>query len=340
MTQRLILHIGHPKTGTTTLQKTLQASRTALINAGILHPDTGHHHNHRALIPYLTSEASALQQLDSSPSEVLKISSKKWNAVKEEVSTLNPNTIILSSESFFRDLGDDEFRMLGSNLKSLASKIVIAAYLREPASLTLSKAQQNIKRKPIFTLPPKAYYRSTLELYKNSGIGSMKVRIFDRRALKDGDIVKDFFAQHIPHFDPERLSRRKDDNTSFSAEAMSLLQEVQRKERSCPRDNAKHAIKKADRELHGFARPRMHDQIRHAIQARCTDLGWLKDEFDLEFPNIDTTAMSHSEADRLCDALDTVEDMCVVDTDRKAALWNAVCKNQGPIRRLLRKIRN
>jgi hypothetical protein len=338
MTQRLILHIGHPKTGTTTLQKTLQASRPALLDAGILYPDAGHNHN--VLLPYLTSEASIMQQLESSPSEVVKKSSDKWDGVLEEVSTFNPNTIILSSESFFRDLGVDALSNLSSRLKSLASEVVIAAYLREPASLALSRVQQNIKLKPNFTLPPKDYYRARLAPYKTSGLGSMNVRVFDRKALKEGDIVEDFLGQHLPDLDPKKLSRHKDANTSSSAEAMALIQEVQRKERSFPWRKVSFAIANADCELDGFARPRMHEHIRHAIQTRCTDLDWLKDEIDLEFSNIDTGAMPCSEANQLCDALDRIEDICVVDTDRKAALWSAVCKNHTPIRRLLRRVWN
>ena len=338
MTQRLILHIGHPKTGTTTLQKTLQASRPALIDAGILHPDTGNNPNHKILIPHLTSGVSTIRQLEPNPAKLAKNSAKRWSSVTHEVSTLKPNTIILSSESFSSVTGSDALRLLSSHLKPLASEITIAAYLREPASLAVSRAQQNIKRHPDFTLRPKDYYRSVLEPYKACGLGSMKVRIFDRSKLKDGDIVADFFAHHVKDFDPKQLSHLKDDNTTFSAEAMALIQEVHRKERSFLLGKARLAIEKADRELHGFARPRMHEHIRHAIHTRCTDLDWLKDEFGLEFSNIDTGAMPSSEANRLCDALDRTEDMCIVDVDRKAALWSAVCKDHSPIRRFLRRM--
>lgn len=338
MTQRLILHIGHPKTGTTTLQKTLQASRPALINAGILHPDTGRHHNHKVLIPYLTRATPIAQKNESWPSKSVETSGKKWAEMIEATKASNPNTIILSSEGFSRDIEDREFTNLVSNLRSLTHEISTAIYLREPAALALSRAQQHVKRKPNFTLQKNNYYRSILERYRSSEMGPMNVRIFDRSILKNGDIVEDFFTQHFPHFDTGQLSRRKDANTSFSAEAMALIQGVNRNELSLPIQGARHAIEQADRELPGFSRPRMHDHIRHAIQARATDLDWIRNEFGLEFPNIDTQTMPRSEANRLCDALDRVEDMCVVDADRKAALWNAVCKDSRPMRRLLRRI--
>ncbi len=338
MTQRLILHIGHPKTGTTTLQKTLQASRASLADAGILHPNTGSHHNHKVLLPYLTSTQD---NLDSNSTKVAN-SQKQWGNVIKEVTTSKPNTVILSSEGFFSGMDVNAFNNFCSHVKSLASETVVAAYLREPASLALSRAQQNIKRSPNFTLRPKDYYRSSLEKFKNSGLGSMNVRVFDRKKLEEGDLVDDFFAQHFQDFDTELLTRSKDDNTSFSAEAMALIQEVQRQERSFPIGKARYLIEKADRELQGFARPRMHDHVRHAIQARCSDLDWLKDEFDLEFSKIDTTVMPNSEANRVCDALDKVEDMCIVDKDRKEALWNAACKGTktSQLRRLFSKILN
>ena len=332
MTQQLILHIGHPKTGTTTLQKTLQASRPALLAEGILHPDTGPHHNHKILLPYLTgnylaSQTPASQLRKTDPTSVMLESSTKWASVLQDIRKHDPNTIILSSEQLFRVTNSGELQNLAGLIKPIAPVVVIAAYLREPASATLSTAQQLLKSQPGFKMLPKDYFRRSLEPYTNCGLGSMKVRVFDRSSLEGGDIVKDFFKQHAPAFVSNKLTHHKDENTTVSPEAMALMQEINRMERSFPSIKAFKKIMNAiDTEVEGYSRPCIHDYIRHAMHARCTDLGWLEDKFGLVFPNVDTTAMSESEANRVCDSLDLVKDICEIDADRKEKLWHAACK--------------
>ena len=182
------------------------------------------------------------------------------------------------------------------------------------------------------------YYRNVLEPFLTCGAGPVNVRLFDRSTLEGGDLVEDFFTHYIPDFDQRRLSRCKDTNTSMSAEAMALMQEINRKERSWPSViTFDKIIGSIDTQLEGYSRPRMHDHIRHAIQARCTDLDWLEDNFGLRFPGIDTTAMTRSEANQLCDNIDRVEDICSVDAGRKELLWLTAYKANTPLRRWLRK---
>ena len=267
MSPRLILHIGQPKTGTTTLQKSLQASRPALADDNILHPCTGLHHNHRVLLPYLADKGPAFSNAKS-----IKASRLAWNGVLHDSRNTMPKIIIISSEQFYHVADDNAVKNILSHLYSLSEELVISCYVREPASSALSRFQQNIKRTPKFKLRSNSYYRDTLESYLNKCPESLRVREFNRRTLRRGDIVGDFFSSHIPHFDQDKITRVKNANTTMSAEAMALMQEINREERSLPTASALKTIVKVDREIGGYSRPRMHTQIRQAIQARCTDL--------------------------------------------------------------------
>ncbi|MGR3662168.1 MAG: hypothetical protein ACU0CA_13425 [Paracoccaceae bacterium] len=322
MNRTIIFHIGHPKTGTTTLQRTLQASRTCLAKAGILHPDTGDHPNHKILIPHLFE---AGQDDENKASAV-------WESVIGQVEAARPHTIIFSSEGFFRSRGEASMQALKANLHAISEDVKIAAYLREPASFTLSRAQQRVKRSPSIALIADDYYRAAIEPYMASNIGSLNVRLFDRNMLKDSDIVADFFDQNLPGFDTSALVRAKDSNISLSAEAMSLLQDIAMGIRKIPLGNARKIIGDTDQHLDGYARPKMHAHVTQAIRSRATDLDWLSDNFDLRFPGIDPGAMAKTEAVRICENLTLVEDLCIVDTERKDALWRASNRPEHSVR--------
>ena len=326
MKQRLIIHIGHPKTGTTTLQSTLKNSRTALEKHKILYPNTGNHHNHKFTLPYLIN-SDVKKKASSTRSPIADVAEYEWHHVEDDIRNRKPDTIILSSESFFRNFGNNAIKNLCRHLKPLASRVIIAAYIREPASFAMSRAQQQLKMRSHFNLLPSNYYQSRLNQYPVCGLGTMNIRVFDRNSLIGGDIVEDFFAQHFPQFNLDLLSRTNEMNSSLSAEAMSLMQELNRKERMFPGSRALYAIKKTDRQLPGFTRPRMHEHVSCAIQARCEDLGWLRDKFNVRFPEVDATKMSYKEANRVYDRLDRVEDICNIDTERKDALWAAACEH-------------
>ena len=344
MAQNLILHIGHPKTGTSTLQQTMRASHAVLADAGVLHPNTGPNVNNKALIPHLVGGEPVGRHTDRRLGRTSKNakanSAKIWANVLAQVKKQDPETVVISSEGLSRPRGRMEMQNMKDCLRELAPDCTVVAYLREPASFNLSRAQQMIKSQPNYFLSAKNYYRAMLEPYVLSGIGPMNVRIFDRNFLAQGDLITDFFEQNLPGFDIAGLSRISDVNTSFSAEAMALIQEIHRNERSFPRPYPRLLIAKVDHQLKGFSRPVMHEHVRKAIATRCSDLTWLNNELDLKFPNIDRSSLPLAEANDICNSLDRVEDLCMVDTDRKAELWNASLIAAGRVSRIVYRVYN
>lgn len=90
MTERVYVHIGAPKTGTTYLQQVLYANRDAMRTAGVLYPDVAgdaHHTANRALRDAAKGKAHA--EVDSDWAEVVRMSTAWSGAVS-----------VLSSELF------------------------------------------------------------------------------------------------------------------------------------------------------------------------------------------------------------------------------------------------
>lgn len=335
MAKQLILHIGHPKTGTTVLQKTMQASREALLDCGILHPDSGSHYNHKNLLPYISGGALIMKDL-----KPYKQSLKKWAAVLSDIERLAPSAVILSSEQLFRGLGLNDIEILGQHLRPVAKKIIISAYLREPSSFALSMVQQQMRsQKPHFSLPSRSYYRERLEPFMAANLGPVKVRVYDRKSLQGGDIVTDFFAQHLPNFDCQRLNHCNSANESMSAEAMAVIQEIQRGQHGSLKRVSSFSVEQIDRQLPGFTRPLMHDHVRHAVHRHCDDLGWLNDQFHIVFPGMSHNVMPLVEAQKICNALDTIDSICAVDPYRKDELLRRLQENRNILTRIVRSIR-
>jgi hypothetical protein len=223
----IYLHIGMPKTGTTSLQKFLFDNREKLLEKGYLYPLSGmmsngslitfnHHGLGKALLKkydpkYLVIKNSRSGRIQWESS---------WEDLKKEIKVINPQNVIISSECFtfkkeFYDL--DIIAMVKKMLEEYETKIVI--YLRRqddflrslychymkspfpnkvPTSWILNNENTTTKnmkemREFIEQFKYQANYYSTIELWKKTfGIKSVIVKPFERGQMKNGSLVDDF----------------------------------------------------------------------------------------------------------------------------------------------------
>ncbi len=332
--ERLILHIGHGKTGSTSIQRTLRASDEALGRAGVLFPDPGRHDNHQLLFPHLwgvlPDDPVQLASLGTNPSEIRDHAAARFEDLKARIAADAPRDVVLSCENQFRTFPPEAFARLTRTCAELARRVEVVAYLRGPASYALSKVQQDVKKRPEFLYLSQTRLRDVLEPFLEHGPGPLTAVRFARDALADGDVVSDFVTRMLPRVDRDALIRGKDeDNTTVSAEAMAVLQELFRDTRPLPA--AVRADKKAfrkivvatDATLPGAARPRLHDAVREVIEARVTEAPWLKERLGLVFPEQQAPKMSPAQAEERYSRLHDIADLCPVDAARKSALWQA-----------------
>ena len=148
MTERVFLHIGLPKTGTTYLQRTLWDNKEALATAGLLLP--GRHRRRHLLAsldvrddPKLASRAGDV----SAPWADLVTESLAWSGD------------VLISHEFFGPASSDQVRRAVESLPGAEVHVIITA--REMVGLAISRWQEYVRNgghRPIDKYPPDRAY--------------------------------------------------------------------------------------------------------------------------------------------------------------------------------------
>lgn len=145
---RLLLHVGAPKTGTTTLQHALHASRGPLLAAGILYPDVdlnpGPAPKHQWLANLL---------LFPEPGRF----ERNVAAVVEQAAATGAGRVVLSTEGLFNHWFDFSAadRTALARLRDLFD-VTVWVVLREPVSWALSMYVQAVKNPPFPLAAPYA----------------------------------------------------------------------------------------------------------------------------------------------------------------------------------------
>jgi hypothetical protein len=297
-----ILHIGMPKTGSTTLQRTLHGSSHILQNHGICYPSNlgSSRASHRIM-------ASKLMPAERFPRHLHRCRQQKradelYLELKNRVTEARvkgwARQVILSSEILFRlpaegyklSFRDSVYDLLGDQFK-------IVAYLRAPSSAYLALLQQNLKAS--YTLRPAKppEYRKVIKSYQNLfGEDRICLRVFDRADLFGDDIVQDFCHHYLPAHGglADQLVLAGETNVSLSAESMAVC--LLFRKRFYGMNDNKHSklsrnvvsgLRQADALIQA-KRPALLASIQAGIdRAAAPQIKWLHKQWGLEFKNYD-----------------------------------------------------
>jgi hypothetical protein len=246
MPRRLVLHIGHYKTGTTALQDQLSALHVDLAQHGVLYPSAGRpvqgNTSHSGLsfqelhragshLPYwyrTSPEFEAYKERTAEPAR---------DALAAEIAVSAADTVILSSEEFIRYGGDQGVPaeqtkdMLGA---FPFDHVTVVCYVRRPDRYIESWYNQLVKMAiPIARLSPtmmrepapghRYYCNEHTDIdrmieYWASQVGCDELLVRDYDNLLNGNILDDFSAAvGLPSIDaaavpPVRGNPRIDDN--------------------------------------------------------------------------------------------------------------------------------
>ncbi|MCB1335556.1 MAG: hypothetical protein KDK26_18425 [Roseivivax sp.] len=352
--RRLILHLGHGKTGSTAIQRALFSSPAALAEAGVLFPNPGRHENHQLIFPrlwgVLPEEDLQRAALGRSPKAIFEQAERMWSGLKERIARDRPETVVLSCENQFQPFPPEAFARLNAACAEIAETVTVIAYLRSPAPFFLSNVQQDIKKRPEFRWVSASRIRDTLEPVLEHGPGPLIARPYERASLSDGDVVNDFCRQVLPALDPAALKRQPDtDNATVSAEAMRLLQQVFRAERPLPKPYGRDPkgfrklLVATDPTVPGMTRPCLHEEVRQIVEARVTDGDWVADRLGVRFDDVAPPGITRDAAEQRFKRLRDIDQLCPVDADRQEALWQAAvaaaARDARPAARLARLLR-
>ena len=202
----IYLHIGAPKTATSTIQRILARNYKKLLKNGILYPrDQRHGDAHHTLVCDLIEKHQNIKMPDLWYGECSR--GQAWQSLLDEISRHEPeiHTVILSSELLF-----GQSKNLDQMLEDISSylgghELKVVAYLRRQDQLYSSFYNQDVKG--IRQWSHSAYqfyevhqmfqrdYHSLLSLWSDSlGRNNILIRPYESEQWLNGDIVQDFCA--------------------------------------------------------------------------------------------------------------------------------------------------
>lgn len=304
--KQVVLHIGSPKTGSTSIQETLALATREGDLPGINYPLSlfrGMNVNHRFI--------EALYRRQGRLTRVFRGNYKnRTGRLRRDVADFRKNLYesiagsdrtIISAENLC-GFNQAEISALKEDMLSHGvDDFLVLLYMRKPASTYLSAMQQQIKRSWYIKSPVeyRNHFRRNIENWEAVFPGKLVVRPFDRALLYNNDVIDDFF-QPVSEFlnywgKPSRYIRA---NTSLSVDSMFLFykyRKVFHKRGNNKRKRDAAILLKILQDLSaepGSKLPELKDAVSRIIDANhADDLHWLKDRYGIDY--LPDTCMSH-----------------------------------------------
>jgi hypothetical protein len=295
--KKVLIHIGTPKTGTSSIQHTLLRAQRRGSLGTVCYPDffaskfgAGNPHS---ILSYIYRPDKPVRIFR--PKKRQEMLNALLPGFKREMEkyVLGSNNIILSAESIAR-FGREDIARFKKDLEQYGfGEFAVVVYVRNPAECYLSRVNQRLKACSIVPDPRKFKYafRKAIVRWGREFEGRIIVRPFERALLHQGCVVQDmlkvsseFFGEEMSNI--EIVNR----NTSLSAEACAVMQRYRGfyhgdVENIFMRDSSRLArmLRKSEAAL-PQTRPRLKKGIgRLIMDGHREALVWLRSEHGIDF---------------------------------------------------------
>lgn len=183
------IHVGFPKTGTTSIQKSLAASRDVLGGYGISYPGTEDDHVDLAALFHPKGPEHFYFVMRSIPDPV-----GRGNRLLAEGMS-SERDLIFSSE-YLHNIGEKNARNIYNVVSKAGFHTRFVCYIRHPVDAAVSSAQQSIKMghrslAEVIAEPWYASIRQNLEPFVKA-VGKENVILKDFKAATGGGLLKSF----------------------------------------------------------------------------------------------------------------------------------------------------
>ncbi len=194
MPQRLFLHIGIHKTGSTAVQRFLARSENLLLEQDVLYPHSGR--------PARKAIADGQHLLIPELRRPGPRGTRAWDSLAKELEEADQGTVVISSENF--DLLSEPGQIADLRERLAGFEVSVVVYLRRQDEFLHSyfcldvlfhgetRSFDEYRRAPK-TEPD--YERLLAPWERSFGLESLIVRPYEKPALAEGDVVADFCAQ-------------------------------------------------------------------------------------------------------------------------------------------------
>jgi hypothetical protein len=327
---KLLLHIGHSKTGTTALQQYLAGHAQELLSHGYLYPTRGSVRVNHLTLPagFVTPEYNSYhrQIYHNDFSAYQRDFRRFWELLGNDIRRYSPHTVIISAEQLFRDFSDISRLPLSELLGQYFSDVQVIAYIRSPAPDYLSNIAQQI-RAGFRVIPPRLRkIRRTIEYYQLQFPGCVALHPFDRQQLVGGDIVQDFISRYIPPaVSMLEVKKAGSANTSLPWPLLVGLEQIRRRAQPdleapslATRARIYMAIKfyawSPARKLE--SRVRLRPEVEDFIRRSAVEHLWLKQQFGIVFADLDYSVIESMTSPYTADvALEQLVDISTTPRD-------------------------
>jgi nucleoid DNA-binding protein len=218
---RCIIHVGMHKTGTSSIQQSLNGFDDANFTY-YRNPSGGA--NHAGAIFKILGSMGADRPRRHEKGKVPTFRSNRAEIenLTRSLRSLGTRSLIISAEGL-RFLSREELGRLKSLLERHVDRLEIVAYIRPPAAYMSSFVQQLIRGRSTTLDPERGYchYRSFVSKFDDV-FGAENVRLwkFDPRSFPGGCVVRDLCSRLGVELPAERIRRT---NESLSRDALCLL---------------------------------------------------------------------------------------------------------------------
>lgn len=233
----IYIHIGTPKTGTTSIQKYITIHRSRLRRDGWLVPTAsrGLNENHMHLSNYAMDRSKECVHIRSACNiddlnDISRYREVFYDKLRAEIQRHRGEYVIMSSEQCYMMLDTpDEIQRLKDLFKDLAQQIQIIVYIREQSDMLCSRYStflmnnhtKTIRSCEAFAKIPTFDYSKRLQMWEDIfGIENIILRVFDRQKLHGQDIIQDMCKEiNLPIYSHRALML----NTTLNAKQCEFL---------------------------------------------------------------------------------------------------------------------
>jgi hypothetical protein len=226
---RLIIHIGTPKTGTTSIQSMLGNNRDMLAQHDIRYPDADGSNAHNLLPAAFRGPeehwAYHRKLYGNDPKRIKSAALKAWDRVFDSANAFQNQTVVLSSEGFSLLSETQTLKaFLAEKLPGVAPEIVV--YLRHPVEWVQSILFQRVRRTTNVLPPMPLGWGGMLTRWEQ--LGPLTIRSMETDQLVNGDAVSDFASAILGLPADTFGDRPSKSNPSLSAEGTILVHDYRR----------------------------------------------------------------------------------------------------------------